>query len=81
MVCKSEDDKGRWTCAWCSLRVCKGCRGRLKEILAGKGTGVGGFDIRNGEQRDVGDRDRPMTGVGSNGPMLVGQRELMKKKI
>lgn len=72
MVCKSEDDKGRWTCSWCSLRVCKSCRGRLGEILKGENLVVGSINRKRREQKEARDDDRPKIDVGSNGAIPGG---------
>jgi hypothetical protein len=77
MVCKSEDDKGRWTCSWCSLRVCKGCRGSLREISKEENHVVGSIDRKKREPKEVGDHNWPKMDVGSNDAIPGGQQELM----
>ena len=73
MVCKSEDERGRWTCSWCSLRVCRGCKGRIKETLTIEKTGVGVGDTRKGKQKDHGD-DSWMGSDGSSDTVIKGEQ-------
>ncbi|KAF2192773.1 hypothetical protein K469DRAFT_694819 [Zopfia rhizophila CBS 207.26] len=32
MLCHTDDKQDKWSCTWCSLRICAGCRGELEKI-------------------------------------------------
>ncbi len=81
MLCNSEDEKGRWTCAWCSLRVCGGCRGKLKNVLMGEGVGARENGMRKEKQKERGDSDLVNLGGGNDETRLRVQEETAEEKM
>ena len=71
-MCKGEDERGRWTCSWCSLRVCGACKGRIKETLIRDKVGVGGEDMTKGIEK-VGN-DNPVWSDGSSDSVIKGEQ-------
>ena len=80
MLCKSEDEKGRWTCAWCSLRVCGGCIGRLGEIIVGGGAAARENRVRKEKQREVDDGGLANVGDGSDAIVQRAEEDTFEEK-
>ena len=75
MLCKREDKKGRWTCSWCSLRVCSGCKGHVKDILGKESAVNENRNGRNGKEKEAGDNDQQRTGGDGDDATLGGSQE------